>query len=137
LDDAEALASDGDPEQAETIVRHTLQLAMEASEPRLSNQVCWFGSIGGFAKIVLPACERAVNLAPEAERAMCRDSRGLARALTGDYAGALEDFRAFVEWSRANDAYERYGAKREAWIADLEAGGNPFDEETLESLHEE
>ena len=62
-----------------------------------------------------------------------RDSRGLARALTGDYAGAIEDFEYYVEHS-GNDTSV---AKREAWIAELEAGRNPFDDETLETLRYE
>jgi hypothetical protein len=137
LSDAKGFASDGDLEKAERFVGHAVQLVVQASEPIVSNHVCWFGSIDGFAEIVLPACERSIELAGEADLPMYRDSRGLARALVGDYAGALEDFRVFVEWSKANDVYERLGAKREAWIADLEAGRNPFDEETLEALRDE
>jgi WD40 repeat protein len=137
LENAEAIAEEGDLEKAETFARHAFQLAVEVEEPWASNQVCWSGSIGGFAEIVLPACEQAVELADETERAYYSDSRGLARALTGDYAGALEDFRVFMEWSKLNDAYERYGAKREAWIQELEGGRNPFDEETLEALRNE
>ncbi len=66
-----------------------------------------------------------------------RDSRGVARALTGDYEGALEDFAAFVAWSKENGQYDDYGAKREAWITTLEQGQNPFDEATLAALREE
>ncbi len=137
LDDAKALAEAQDLDRAEAFAQHALQLAMAAEEPQWSNSACWFGSIDGFADIVLPACEQAIELADEAQVPMYRDSRGLARALVGDYPGAIEDFRAFVEWSQTNDVYEELAIKREAWIADLEAGRNPFDEETLEALRDE
>ncbi len=62
------------------------------------------------------------------------DSRGLARALTGDYAGAAEDFRSYVEWLEKHDGNEREIDMRRFWIAELEAGRNPFDEATLAEL---
>ena len=43
----------------------------------------------------------------------------------------------FVEWLKENDLYEQYGTKTEAWIAELKAGRNPFDAETLEALRNE
>jgi WD40 repeat protein len=42
--------------------------------------ICWIGSLDGKAALVLPACEEAVTRAPDRG---IRDSRGLARALTG------------------------------------------------------
>ena len=137
LDDAKALAEAQDLDSAEAFALHALQLALAAEDPQWSNSACWFGSIDGFAEIVLPACEQAIELADEAVLPMYRDSRGLARAPVGDYAGALEDFRAFVEWCQTNDAYEEHAIKRETWISELEAGRNPFDEETLADLHDE
>jgi hypothetical protein len=68
---------------------------------------------------------------------MILDSRGLAHALTGDYSGAIEDFQAFVEWSKEEGVYEDYGKKRDAWIVELQAGRNPFDKETLQALRDE
>lgn len=100
------------------------------------NALCWFGSLWGYAADVIDACEQAVELAPD--DGWIRDSRGLARALTGDYPGAIEDFKFCVEWLKENGMYEQYdGAMREAWIAELEAGRNPFDEDTLTALREE
>jgi hypothetical protein len=66
-----------------------------------------------------------------------RDSRGLARALTGDYAGAIEDFKFFVEWSKKPGSFAPNVPWREAWIAELETGRNPFDKVTLEALRNE
>jgi tetratricopeptide (TPR) repeat protein len=101
------------------------------------NLLCWHGALSGFAKDVIGACDSAVRLAPDAVIGENRNSRGLARALTGNYAGAIEDFKAYVEWSKANNLYEKYGQKREGWINSLEAGKNPFDEAPLEALRHE
>lgn len=85
---------------------------------------------------MLAACAQVVALAGESAL-IYQDARGIARALIGDRAGAIEDFRAYVQWSKANDMYEPYGKKREDWIATLTRGANPFDEVTLAALREE
>jgi hypothetical protein len=137
LDDAEVFVATEDLERAATYARQAVQLVITTDEPYLSNYVCWWGSLAGFAEIVLPACEQAVEFADETEKAFVRDSRGLARALTGDIAGAIEDFKAYVEWSQVDEAYEQLVSKREAWISELEAGRDPFNQETLEALRDE
>jgi WD40 repeat protein len=110
----------------------TLEIAAESW-----NTLCWYGSLLGQAAEVLDACEYAVEQADESHKANYRDSRGLARALTGDYAGAIEDLRAFVEWAQGRDELESLRLKREAWIIELEAGRNPFDAQTLQALRNE
>ncbi len=92
------------------------------------NQLCWNGSLWGHAAEVMAACEQAVALAPD--NGSIRDSRGLARALAGDVAGAIDDFEAFVAWT----GNERARAQRQEWIAALRAGRNPFTKELLERL---
>ncbi len=92
------------------------------------NGLCWYGSLWGHAAEVMAACEQAVALAPD--HGDIRDSRGLARALTGDVAGAIDDFEAFVAWT-GND---RSRAQRQGWIDALRAGQNPFTPELLERL---
>ncbi len=56
------------------------------------NSLCWYGSLHESAKEVMFACEKAVKLA--SNHGNIRHSRGLARALTGDYQGAIADFEA-------------------------------------------
>ena len=99
------------------------------------NAVCWDGSLAGVAAEVMPACERAVALAPE--DGGIRDSRGLARALTGDLEGARKDFEFAVQWAEETDYDAAFIESRTAWIAALRAGKNPFDEATLEQLRNE
>jgi hypothetical protein len=56
------------------------------------NNLCWYGTLWGFAaKVLRPACEKAVEL--DSANGEIRDSRGVARAVTGDFTGAIEDFR--------------------------------------------
>ncbi len=92
------------------------------------NQMCWFGSLLGHAAEVMAACEQAVALVPD--NGSARNSRGLARALTGDVAGAIDDFEAYVVWT-GND---RNRAQGQGWIGALRAGQNPFTSELLERL---
>ena len=109
------------------------------SLPRTYNDLCWWGSLIGRVDEVFEACEQAIELALEYGWAVgkYRGSRGLVRALTGDIDGAIEDFDAYVEWSKVNNQYRAKGIKREAWIIQLKAGNNPFNESTLEELQNE
>jgi WD40 repeat protein len=95
------------------------------------NTLCWEGSLRGYAKDVIFACEKAVSLTPDDGN--IRDSRGLAKALTGDTKGAIEDFEAFIKWS--DDPLAK--AKRQGWIKDIRAGKNPFTPEELQKLQGE
>lgn len=98
------------------------------------NSLCWFGSIYRYAADVLDACEKAVALADEENKAGRRDSRGLARALTGDTQGAIEDFQPFVDSSNFDEESRN---KREEWIKQLEEEEDPFTDEVLEDLKDE
>nr|WP_313954524.1 hypothetical protein [Aulosira sp. FACHB-615] len=90
--------------------------------------LCRQGSIHKQAQLVLFACEKAVTLAPDDGE--IRDSRGLARALTGDTPGAIADFEAFIAWTDS----EYYKAQRQHWVKELKAGQNPFTDAELKSL---
>jgi hypothetical protein len=97
------------------------------------NALCWFGSLWGKPEAVMEACNTAVQVAHETDRDYvdyCRGSRGIARALTGDYDGAIEDLQFY-------GGSQEQGTERAAWIAELEAGRNPFDEATLATLRGE
>ncbi len=100
-----------------------------------ANSACWFGSLLDHAADVMDACDRAVKLA--SDDGQIYDSRGLARALTGNTAGAIKDFEFFVEWSKQTNSREDLRSEREAWIAALKKKQNPFDAQTLKSLWDE
>lgn len=94
--------------------------------------MCRAGAAWNLAALVLDACETAVSLAPE--NGYNRDSRGLARALTGDVGGAIEDFELAAKWAQETGYGASFIESRTAWIAALRAGENPFDAATLAQL---
>ena len=103
------------------------------------NKICWIGSIEGHAKDVLFACEKAVRLAHT--QGNWRDSRGLARALTGNTKGAVDDFQLFLKWLNTSDYSnsdkDLRREQRQGWIRELLAGKPPskiFTKEVLEQL---
>lgn len=134
--EADAAALAGDRVLAERLFAQAVSAVREARDHRASNTVCWLGSANRYAQLVLPACEQAVELAPDARRrALYGDSRGLARALTGDIAGATKDFSAAVEHMKHDSGFgPEYWKLREAWIAALKDGRDPFDDAMLKSL---
>ncbi|MGB7441302.1 MAG: hypothetical protein WA919_09570, partial [Coleofasciculaceae cyanobacterium] len=92
--------------------------------------LCRYGSLHGEATKVMEACDNALRRAPG--NIEFRDSRGIARALTRDKQGAIEDFQAFI---KSTDSEEKI-KQRQGWIEALKAGENPFTEEVLEELKE-
>ena len=91
-------------------------------------ELCWFGSLNNQAQDVMFACEKAVKLKPN--DLQIRWLRGLARALTGNYQGAIEDFQVLVE----SIEDEENKARVEGWIETLKKGENPFTSEVLKEL---
>jgi len=129
------LAEDADIEQALAAYRRAEELHPKLDIPASAfNILCWFGSVLGHAAQVQRACDRAVQLLPDPD---IRDSRGVARALNGDYQGAIEDFEAFVESKQSHEWEHSSVEKRRKWVASLRAGQNPFDQEALADLRNE
>ena len=116
-----------------------LTIATEVTPENASawNSLCWYSSLYGFAdQVVDNACEEAIALASAENLPFYRDSRGLARALTGDVDGAIEDFEAFLSEVDADEMSELYDL-RESWVERLAAGDDPaeiFDAEMIETL---
>ncbi|MEA5518485.1 AAA-like domain-containing protein [Limnoraphis robusta] len=97
-------------------------------DARSWDKICWYGSLYKQGSKVMFACEKAVALDPQDGYVI--DSRGVARALTGDFEGAIKDFEKFVEWT--DD--EKDKAQRKGWIESLKKGENPFTDEVLKGL---
>ena len=135
LAQADAYALAGDAEQAAAAFAKAVELGEETNSVDDNWNACWFGALDGAASIVLPACERAVVLAADPDTAI--ETRGLVRALTGDYRGAAEDFERFVGRAQELGIASSLIDKRIVWIAELRAGRNPFDSETLKELRTE
>ncbi len=110
-----------------------LDLGLEISA-RPWHTLCRFGSLWNQASDVLPACQKAIAL--DASNGNFRDSYGIAQALTGDYAGAIENFQFFLQWGQ-DIVKPEVVSKHEAWLQTLQAGRNPFDDVTLKALRGE
>ncbi len=93
------------------------------------NQLCWLGSLHRRAADVMFACEKALELSPHSTR--FQRSRGVARALTGDKEGAIEDLQAYFT---ALDRESEKEAPEKQWIEQLQAGKDPFTDEVLQNL---
>ena len=133
--EADALALIGDRAGAEKFFREALDAVLQTKDYEGNNYVCWMGSVNRFAKLVKPACEKAIELAPDpSTKRLFQDSRGLARALTGDTAGAIEDFTTALESVKANPDLLPH---RENWIAALKEGRDPFNDAMLKMLRTE
>jgi tetratricopeptide (TPR) repeat protein len=132
LSEGGRLARAGDISDALQAYQNARERDVRLTIPALSwNLLCWRGSLWGHAAEVMEACEHAVALAPD--NGDIRDSRGLARALTGDHAGAIDDFEVYVARTRS----DRGRAQRLDWIAALQSGENPFTAEVLGALIEQ
>ena len=92
------------------------------------NKLCRYGSLYQKAADVMFACDKAVALSPKDGDII--ESRGLARALTGDIEGAIADFQVYVNWT----SNEEKKAQRQEWIKALQVGENPFTDELLKEL---
>lgn len=99
------------------------------------NNICWYASLWGLAEDALFACELAVEMDPG--NVSCLDSRGLARALSGDIAGAIEDFRVFIAEGANQNVPATTISQRAEWVEALEAGENPFDQALINELRSE
>jgi len=137
--EADALALVGDRVQAEKFFQEAVHAVLETKDHKASNTICWLGSVNRYATLVMPACDKAVELAPDVRtRNLYLDSRGLARAVAGNTAGAIEDFTSAVtSMNQFGPLEPATWQLRENWIALLKEGRNPFDDALLRSLRTE
>lgn len=94
------------------------------------NNICWYGALHGFADRVVSMCDYAFDARDDIPP--YRDSRGLARALTGDFEGAIADFRYVIE-----EGDQSLRDTRIPYLEKLLKGENPFTEEELATLRGE
>ncbi|MEG5018804.1 MULTISPECIES: TIR domain-containing protein [unclassified Microcoleus] len=131
IEQGENLVQEGKVQKAVDAFEKAKQLDATSNISQESwDTLCWYGALHGGAKTVISACDTAVALAPG--NGDVRDSRGVARALTGDTPGAIADFQAFIE---GTDSAERK-KRRQGWIDALKKGENPFTEKEIAELLE-
>ena len=126
-----SLARQGNVDDALTAYSEALGLDARLNRSvGLWHGLCWHGSLWGYAENVMFACKHAVELEPLMPHT--REARGLARAMTSDYAGAIEDLEQSA--ARALTSDER--VERIGWIGSLKSGKNPFTEDVLRALRQ-
>jgi len=135
--EADAHVMRGEDQKAAPVFAQAVSAAALSHDAEINNRVCWYGSLDGFAEMVLPACERAVELAKPDQEGFIHDSRGVALAMTGHYPEAIQDFERYAEWSKGKSEYKEQSRRREAWISELKAGRNPIDQSTRKALRTE
>jgi outer membrane protein assembly factor BamB len=103
--------------------------------PAAWQAICWNGALAGAgqAATVLPSCDKAVDRTPPGSPRYERVhlSRGIARALTGDLAGAATDLEACVVCLSSDD---EDGSDVRKWLDELRDNRNPFTPAVLELL---
>lgn len=93
---------------------------------------CLYGALHGDPKAALPFCDTAVALVESTASSQAFAHRGLARALAGDRAGAIDDLET-AESARLAEGIsdERFGYWYGRMLADLKAGRAPMTAEEL------
>lgn len=130
--DARKLAGQGAIVEAlEGVERADLMVPSYGTPASVLAEVCQRGVVLGYAPEVLSACERAVSM-EAGQTPGWRNSRGIARAVTGDIDGAIEDFEFFVQWIQEGNPSA--AETRRQWIEALRAGENPFTEDFFETM---
>nr|WP_287325273.1 hypothetical protein [Okeania sp. SIO1F9] len=129
LEVGKTLAKHGEIDEAINLYKEAKKLDSELEITADDwSYICHRGSLYNRAKDVMFACEKAVKIAPENGGFI--GSRGLARALTGDFPGAIKDFEAYIKWTEDDE----FKARLQGWVDALKKGENPFTEEVLEEL---
>ena len=93
---------------------------------------CLQGALFGDPIAALPYCDQAIALVAPEKASDARAHRGIARALAGDTAGAIDDFDAAVStWRQAGIADEQFARPYGEFLDTLRAGREVFDAATL------
>ena len=89
--------------------------------------------LNGEATKALSDCKKAVKLAAKDAHLLwqSRETRCIARAITGDIKGAIDDLKAVIDSDELDEEDEDL---REEWLQSLEEGDNPFTPEALGEL---
>lgn len=131
LADGQRFAKVGNLELAVDAFTRARRLDMRlVSSTTIAWHLCWYGSLWHYAENVMSMCDWLVAMHPGSERA--RDARGVARALTGDFRGAIDDFQQVVAASTSEQVRE----ERAEWIRLLRDRENPITSDVIVRLRE-
>ncbi|HVN56186.1 MAG TPA: hypothetical protein VMT46_17785 [Anaerolineaceae bacterium] len=102
------------------------------TDTNILNDICWFGSLDGYAGQVLDLCRLSVSLTPDKDKANAQDTLAVALAMAGrpHFQEAIDNFQAMISWARQKSIeipeYQNIIHKRQRWIDMLTKGQNPF-----------
>ena len=108
--------------------------ALRPNDIKTNITLCWHLGIRQEPHRAMPYCDLAVSMDPSG---LPLDSRGLVYAVMGRHGEAINDFQDFLLWvdlSVKESCRAQYRDSRLAWMEELRAGKNPFDQETLVEL---
>ncbi len=109
-------------------------LADDPESASAYNALCWGHALGQEPEQALVHCDRAIELGLTDT---VYDGRGIALAQLGRNEEAIADLTAYLKTLKVQTAgvfVRMRGPLVDEWVAELEAGRNPFDEKTLEAL---
>lgn len=136
LQDVKSFLEEGDLKSAISTLFEVWKLrASIYIDADIINAICWYGSLYEDPIEVKTVCERAVLSYPNDGN--IRDSRGVNRALLGNFDGAIQDFIFFVNWAPGQGISNEIISERMSWIQALQEGKNPFDYVVLNMLKNE
>ena len=140
LNDAQKQMKLGNYDEAMAAYHSVLSIHPALTTAAMSlNNLCWYGGLWGYkSDDLLDICELGVQgTLTSPHLANHRDSRGLVRALRGDFEGAVSDFEFYVDVnSAAPDRNQTLVADRREWIEALRQNINPFTDEALSKLRD-
>lgn len=118
------------------IIRAAIQMQAQFRaaliDARSNERLCYYGNISGLAAKMQFACDKAVHLRPDDIK--YKKQRGMASALSGNYAGAIVDFQTYVNTIDETDAWNKQQkAMYQQWIETLKQGKNPITKDVLQT----
>jgi tetratricopeptide (TPR) repeat protein len=106
----------GHDDKARAFLEEAVRLVIDSNSEDACRAITEEGIRSGLPQVVLPAADRAIEILPK--YGLAYDTRGKARAASGNYMGAVEDFEFFL----SKEPSPRVAALRRDWIARLKAG---------------
>lgn len=113
-----------DDSAAAELSEKIVKWAVAQNEAVACNSIAWEFALNGDGASALEVINCALNHFPEETN--YRDTRGVALALLGRTDEAIDDFRFAVKRERADPTRADFISNRKKWIAELQAGRNPF-----------
>ena len=113
-----------DPEAAAELSTNIVEWTVSLNEASICNEIGWGLALIGDGENALKAVSCALNHFPE--KPNYRDTRGVAMALLGRKEEAIDDLGFAAKAWATDPSQAEIVSKRRHWIAELEAGRDPF-----------